>query len=249
MKILENIAYGLHPDQIMDIYLPEGTDFPTYVYFHGGGFERTRAAKDAGKNMATYLAAHGIAVVCVEYRKYPEAVYPEFIRDCAAATAWAHKHMKEYGAGEKLFVGGSSAGGYASMMLCFDKRWLAPYKLPANAVTGYFHDAGQPTTHFNVLRERGIDSRRVIVDDAAPLYHIGDAAEYPPMHFIVSDNDMANRYEQTMLVLGTLKHLGYDMTKVSYQIMHGKHCQYVRELDENGESVFGKLAMAFFSTL
>ena len=135
------------------------------------------------------------------------------------------------------------------MMLCFDKRWLAPYKLPADAVTAYFHDAGQPTTHFNVLRERGIDSRRVIVDEAAPLYHIGESEAYPTMHFIVSDNDMANRYEQTMLVLGTLKHLGYDMSKVSHQVMHGKHCQYVRELDENGESVFGKLALAFFSQL
>ena len=53
MKKLENVVYGLHPDQIMDIYLPEGTDFPTYVYIHGGGFELTGADKTAGKNMAT----------------------------------------------------------------------------------------------------------------------------------------------------------------------------------------------------
>ena len=100
-----------------------------------------------------------------------------------------------------------------------------------------------------LLRERGIDPRFIRVDEAAPLYHIGEAAQYPPMHFIVSDNDIANRYEQTMLVLGTLKHLGYDMSRVSYRVMHGKHCQYVRELDEKGESIFGKMTLEFFQSL
>ena len=135
------------------------------------------------------------------------------------------------------------------MMLCFDKRWLAPHKLPADAISGYFHDAGQPTTHFNILRERGMDSRRVIVDEAAPLFHIGEIDHYPPMHFVVSDNDIPNRYEQTMLVIGTLKHLDYDMTHVSFQVMQSKHCRYVRALDENEESVFGKLILDWISTL
>lgn len=249
MKVLENVSYGLHPEQIMDIFLPEGNNFPVFVYFHGGGFEVTGATKSKGHIMAKYLAEKGIAVICVEYRKYPEAVYPEFIRDCAATVAWAYNNMGEYGGNEKLFVGGSSAGGYASMLLCFDKRWLAPYKLPAEAVKGYFHDAGQPTTHFNVLRERGINPKRVIVDEDAPLYHIGELPEYPPMHFVVSDDDIPSRYEQTMLVMSTMKHLGYDMSKVSYQVMHSKHTRYVQKLDEDGESVYGKIIYGFLSHL
>lgn len=249
MKLLQDISYGLHPDQKLDLYLPEGDGFATFVYFHGGGFERTGADKTKGQLMAQHLANHGIAVVCAEYRKYPEAVYPEFIRDCAACVGWAHRNIAEYGGSGKLFVGGSSAGGYASMMLCFDKRWLAPHKLPAGTICGYFHDAGQPTTHFNVLRERGLDSRRVVVDESAPLFHIGEAAEYPPMHFLGADNDIASRYEQTMLVLSTLKHLGYDMSRVSHQVVPGGHCKYVKAIDENGESVFGKLVFAFLSKL
>lgn len=249
MRVIENISYGLHPEQILDLYLPDGDGFSTFVYFHGGGFERSGADKTKGSVMAEYLAERGVAVACVEYRKYPQAVYPEFLRDCAASVAWARENMGTYGAGEKLFVGGSSAGGYASMMLCFDKRWLAPYKFPENAVAGYFHDAGQPTVHFNVLRERGMDPKRVVVDEDAPLYHIGERAGYPPMRFIVSDNDIPGRYEQTMLVLSTMKHQGYDMSRVSYQLMHGKHTQYVREYDENGESVYGKLIFEFLSAL
>lgn len=245
MKILQDISYGFHPSQKLDVYLPEGQDFPVFVYIHGGGFEARD--KTFGKVMAEYLAEHGVGVVCLGYRMYPEAAYPDFIRDSAAAVAWAYKHMPEYGAGKKFFVGGSSAGGYASMLLCFDKRWLAPYKLPAGFVTGWFHDAGQPTTHFNVLRERGVDSRRVVVDEAAPLYHIGDLPSYAPMHFLVSDDDIPSRYEQTMLVMSTMKHLGYDMSSVSYEVLHGKHCRYIMEKDENGDSVLGKLVLNFLS--
>ena len=65
--------------------------------------------------------------------------------------------------------------------------------------------------HYNVLREENIDSRKVIINEKAPLYHVGDAKEYVPMLFIVSDNDMKNRYEQTMVLISTLEHFEYDM--------------------------------------
>ncbi len=107
------------------------------------------------------------------------------------------------------------------------------------------HDAGQPTAHFNVLRERGVDSRRVIVDETAPLYHIGTADTLPPMLFIVSDDDMEGRYEQTRLVLATLRHFRYNMARVYYREMHGKHCAYVRKTDKNGDSVLGHLVLEF----
>ena len=100
------------------------------------------------------------------------------------------------------------------------------------------------TCHFNVLRERGIDTRRVIINDSAPLYHIGEDEQYPPMLIIVSDNDMQNRYEQTMLLVSTLKHFGHSKN-VQLKIMNGGHCAYVNAVDQNGESVFGKLVMGF----
>ena len=77
-------------------------------------------------------------------------------------------------------------------------------------ISGYVHDSGQPTAHFNVLKEKGMDFRRVIVDETAPLYFVGLEKEYPPMLFIVADQDMENRYEQTVLVLSTMDHFGYD---------------------------------------
>ncbi|MBR6792932.1 MAG: hypothetical protein IKM48_01065, partial [Clostridia bacterium] len=134
--------------------------------------------------------------------------------------------------------------GYLTMMLCFDKRWLGAHGLSPMDFDGFIHDAGQPTAHFNVLKERGIDSRRVIVDDSAPLYHIGVDEEYPPMLFIVSDNDMENRLEQTQLVISTLKHFGHEREML---LVHGKHCEHGRVVDEKGVNPFAKMILDFIN--
>ncbi len=242
MKIIKDITYVKDSTsaQILDVYLPEENEFDVFVYIHGGGIEA--GDKTAGANFAEFLTDRGTALVSINYRMYPTASYPDFIKDSAAAVAWAKKNMESYGKVRNFFVGGSSAGGYISMMLCFDKKWLAPYKISPDSITGYIHDAGQPTAHFNVLRERGIDSRRVIIDETAPLYYIGTAEKLSPMLFIVSDNDMQNRYEQTMLTISTLKHFKYDMDKVDLKVMNGTHCAYVGRIDEDGMPAFGKIA-------
>ena len=229
MKVIKDICYGKYDfdRRKLDVYLPDAEEFPVFIYFHGGGLEC--GDKSLIETAATELANSGVAVVSANYSLYPDAVYPDFIRDAAAAVAWTKKHINEYGKCEHFYVGGSSAGGYLSMMLCFDRKYLAPHKLTPMDFDGFIHDAGQPTAHFNVLRERGIDSRRVMVDDSAPLYHIGIASEYPNMLFIVSDDDMPGRFVQTELVIATLRHFGYDEEKVDVRVMHGKHCHYVRQ--------------------
>ena len=247
MKTIENIRYA--NKQCLDLYLPEGERFDLFVYFHGGGLEKGDKGGTATRLAAPYLTANGVAMASCNYRMYPDAQYPDFVRDAAAAVHWLSNNIGTYGSCKRIFVGGSSAGGYLSMMLCFDGRWYAECGDLPVPVVGYFHDAGQPTCHFNVLRERGIDRRRLIVDDSAPLFHIGTAAEYPPMMLVVSDDDMKNRLEQTQLVLSTLRHFGYDEGKIHYRLMHGKHCAYCKAADENGEPVLGKLILEFIQAV
>ncbi len=235
-----------HPQQRLDIHLPdEGAAFPVFIYFHGGGFERGDKAVEKLTPFYRYMTEKGIAVVTCNYRMYPEAKYPEFIEDGAEAVAWVKARFGEYAKMEQLFVGGSSAGGHLSMILCFDKRWLAAHGISPLEIDGFLHDAGQPTCHFRMLKERGIDPKRILVDEAAPLYHVGTDEKYPRMKFIVSDDDMKNRYEETMLMLSALEKFGHTAPEVTSQVMHGKHCGYLGAVDEVGESVFGKICAGF----
>ena len=240
MKTFTDVCYCETHKLYLDIYLPECQNFPVFVYFHGGGLER--GDKGTQKVVYQYLADHGLAVVAPNYRMYPGARYPDFLEDGAKAVAWTIENIGTYGTATDLYVGGSSAGGYISQMLCFDASWLSAHAIEPSAIAGYLHDAGQPTCHYKVLRERGLDSRRVIIDETAPLYHIDDKRPYPPMHIIVSDNDMPNRYEQTMLLMSTLKQFGHT-ENVTLTVMEGKHCAYVRAVDENGDSILGKLVL------
>lgn len=242
MKVLTDIVYN-NKGQRLDLYLPDSAFDCVFVFFHGGGLEA--GSKDPMPVFAPYLLERNIAVISADYRMYPNAKFPEFIEDSADAVAWAFRHIREYGNCNRLFVGGSSAGGYLSMMLCFNPHWLENVGVDPAAVAGYIHDAGQPTSHFNVLREQGLDTRRVIVDETAPLYYVGLQESYRPMLFLVSDDDMTNRYEQTVLMLSTLKHFGHDIAES--RVLHGTHCQHDNTLDENGDSVFGKLIFDFIS--
>ena len=134
------------------------------------------------------------------------------------------------------------------MMLCFDRQYLASVGLDNTAISGYFHDAGQPTTHFNVLRERGLNTRFCIIDEAAPIYHVGRSERYVPQLFFIAEQDMVCRYEQTLLLLKPLESLGYDMSTVKLEYMEGyKHCQYVRTILEDGTSPFGIKVMQFLT--
>ncbi len=174
MRVIKDVRYSsLYPVNL-DIYLPDAEEFDVFIYFHGGGLSAGMKDDDCIVEFSTQLAQNGIAAISADYRMYPEASFPDFIKDAAAAVAYAVENMETYGKPKRFFVGGSSAGGYISMMLCFDKRFLAPYEIDPASLGGFIHDAGQPTSHFNVLREKGIDTRRVVVDETAPLFHSTD---------------------------------------------------------------------------
>lgn len=251
MRTYKDIPYTDSEDtRLIDLYLPDGECSAVFLYFHGGGLEwgsREEAANIPG--FIDDMTSAGFGVASAEYRMYPEAKFPEFIEDAALAVKFMKTHIGEYCDCKKLIVGGSSAGGYISMMLCYDKKYLESVGISPNDIDGYVFDAGQPTVHFRVLKERGIDYRKIIVDDAAPLYHVGDAESYPPIQLIVSDNDIDNREEQTYLLIGTMKHFRYDISKVHLAKTHGKHVWYTKAPTENGSSVYGNIIIPFIKSI
>ena len=240
MRSIFDLAYK--ENLFLDLHVPESDSFDLFVYFHGGGLKNGR--RGGVEVFAKTLAKRNIATASVEYRMYPDAKFPDFIVDCADSIRYLKDNISQYGKCGKIYVGGSSAGGYLSMMLCFDKRYLNAVGLEPTDIDAYIHDAGQPTSHFNVLKELGKDSKRVIVDETAPMYFVGLEETYSPMLFIVSDNDMFGRYEQTMLMVKTLEHFGHA-DKVQTQVMNGKHCAYVYKADEDGEGILAKVILSF----
>lgn len=95
-----------------------------------------------------------------------------------------------------------------------------------------------------------MNPNRTIVDEAAPLYYIdGPGKYYPPMHFVVADNDMKNRYEQTMLTLSSLRNFGYDMSKITLSVMENcTHCSYWKNINDDGRIIIPNMITDFIKS-
>lgn len=211
---LSNILYRHDDPQLddyarercrLDIYVPEGKqDFPTVVWFHGGGLT------GGNKSIPARLKGQGIAVVGVNYRLSPKVKVEDCIRDAAAATAWVFRNIKDYGGRpEAIFVSGHSAGGYLTSMIGFDKRWLEEEGIDADDIAGLIPFSGHTITHFTARKEVGVGEKQALVNDLAPLYHArGDA---PPTLLISGDREleMLGRYEENAYFWRMLKVNGH----------------------------------------
>jgi acetyl esterase/lipase len=139
------IAYMPGPRHTLDIYAPArragAVDHPVVVFFYGGGWE----AGDRGlyRFVGAELAARGILTVIPDYRLYPEAVFPAFMEDAAAAVAWTRAHAAQYdGDPSRLFLMGHSAGGQIATLLALDGEYLAAAGMSTTEIAGVIGLAG-----------------------------------------------------------------------------------------------------------
>lgn len=244
----KNISYGPLEIQKLDYYKSSSyAEEPLFIYFHGGGLEGGDRG-NGGSAPFDYLAERGISVVSADYRIYPEAHFPDFITDAALCVAWCVENLQY----RKMFIGGQSAGGYISMMLAFDRRYLGKYGIDSydgNTVSGYYFDAGQPTVHYNVLHERGLDTRLIRVDEAAPVYFIEEfpkSGTLPKYEITVSDNDMPCRLEQNLMLRRTAINFGCCEENIRFTVMEGfAHCGYGGVIDDDGLPKYGRMIERF----
>lgn len=209
---LKSISYHLaekpveDPEKrcVVDLRLPEEKEgFATLVWFHGGGL--TGGNRDFPK-----YDGKGVAFVSVGYRLSPQVPCPVIIEDAAAAIAWTIRHIAEYGGDpKKVFIGGHSAGGYLTMLVGMDARWLKPYGLAPSDIAGIIPVSGQVTTHFRVKEVRGITGVPLlpVIDEFAPLHYL--SKDLPPICLITGDRriEFKCRVEENDLMFITLKNL------------------------------------------
>lgn len=210
----ETDAYRLERCKL-DVYYPENKkDFSTIVWFHGGGME------GGSKFVPRELTDQGFAVVAVNYRLSPKAKNPAYIEDAAEAVAWTFRNIEKYGGRkDRIFVSGHSAGGYLTLILAMDKKYMAAYGADADSVAAYLPVSGQTVTHFTIRKERGLPNGIPIIDEFAPVNKA--RKDTAPVVLITGDKnlEMADRYEENALLASVLKNIGNQ--KVSLYELQG----------------------------
>jgi len=195
---------------VLDIYYPKSIkNFATIIWFHGGGLT------SGNKEFPEALMDKGVCIVAVNYRLNPKVNSPKYIEDAAASVSWVFNNIHNFGGDTSLiFVSGHSAGGYLTLMIGLDKKWLKAYDIDANRIAGLVPLSGQTITHFTVRKERGIAEKQPIIDDLAPLYHVrGDA---PSLLLVTGDREfeLLGRYEENAYLMRMMKVSGHNKTKL-----------------------------------
>lgn len=192
----------------LDLYLPnQRTGFPSLVWFHGGGLTAGNKKDLTTIAIARVLNRAGIAVAVANYRLNPQATFPAYVQDAAAAFAWVHDHIAQYGGDPaKVFMGGHSAGAYLTSLVAMDPRYLKKFGLDQTALAGLVPVSGQMLTHFTVRKERGIADHTVTADEAAPIYY--SRKETPPFLIIFGDHDWPARLEENQYFAAMQRSLG-----------------------------------------
>ncbi|MDQ2926833.1 MAG: alpha/beta hydrolase, partial [Pseudomonadota bacterium] len=130
-----DVCYDAPSGQCLDIFSAPGPGLkPVFVFIHGGYWRML--SKNESTFMAGALTRRGISVAIVDYTLAPAVKLPEIVRQVRRSIAWLYKNGSAHGLDpDRIFVGGSSAGGHLTGALVAG-GWHEAFGLPDDAIKG-----------------------------------------------------------------------------------------------------------------
>ncbi|NQT13104.1 MAG: carboxylesterase family protein [Planctomycetes bacterium] len=196
---------GIDPKLLsLDVYTAKDAERrrpgPVMVYVHGGGWQR--GDKAAVGRKAEFFTGEGWVLVSVNYRLLPEGKHPSNADDVAAALAWVHEHVAEYGGdARRIFLMGHSAGCHLVSLVATNGRHLEKADKSLDLVRGVValdtqaYDIPKlvqgrlsPALYVDVFGE-DVQTQR----DASPIHHVANDKGIPPFLICYSSGMGARR--------------------------------------------------------
>ncbi|HVP86163.1 MAG TPA: alpha/beta hydrolase [Rhizomicrobium sp.] len=211
-RVERDLAYGAHPRNRLDLYIPEGlrAPAPMILFFYGGSWQS--GEKGLYRAFGEAFTSKGIVVAVADYRLYPDARYPDFVEDSVEAFRFLRKSAGDYGGDpEKLFLAGHSAGAYNAMMLVCDPSYL---RGDLSGVRGVIGISGPydflPLKDPALIEIFGGDKR----EETQPIKKV--STQYPPMLLITGAKDRTVSPRNTKRMAEKLRSFGTEVTEIFY---------------------------------
>ena len=211
---VKDVAYedvpGVDPALVsLDVYPPaHGCPAPVVIWVHGGGWR----IGDKGNQMpdkVKLLNDAGYVIVSVNYRltdpASPDPVrYPTHDEDVAAAVAWVHDNVAEYGGDPaRLALMGHSAGAQIVASVATDERYLGAHGLGLDALrcaapldTEGYDVAGPAGAGIDIYRNVFGDDPATWAD-ASPQSHVAAGKGIPPFLLVERGTPARRRAAET----------------------------------------------------
>jgi acetyl esterase/lipase len=186
-----------HSKHRLDLFLPDGENWPALVFVHGGGLtegDKSLAVHgaDVYQNIGRFYASQGIGTAVINYRLQPEVTWREQAADVAHAVAWVRENIDRWGGRhDAIFLFGHSAGATLSANVALNPAPLAEAGLTPSIlcgvipVSGAAYDLSDSRTYelggnraFYESRFRAGDPDSSWVREASPVNYV--TSEAPP---------------------------------------------------------------------
>ncbi len=214
--IANNVAYGIAKRQTLDIYAPEigGTNLPVMVFVYGGSWKNGK--KEDYSFAGHAFASKGYITVLIDYRLVPDVTYPAFVDDTVLALAWVSENINKYrGDGQKIFVGGHSAGAYNAVMAVMSQEAQARVQFDPAGIVGVIGLAGP----YDFLPLKGEVTRNAFgrAQDLPATQPINLVREGLPAFFLATGTgDTTVKQRNTEELAKRLKAVGVPVTEHYY---------------------------------
>jgi acetyl esterase/lipase len=184
--------------QSLDVYRPRGlardaASRPVLVMVHGGGWKGgDKASSGVVEPKASWCVGQGGLFVSVNYRLSPKVRHPAHVLDVAAALAWVHDHIAEYGGDpERIAIMGHSAGAHLVALVASDPRRLGAFGKSLAIIKGVVcldtaaFDLPRGVADYDLTgRRSGLYERafgdRAAQADASPTLRLKEGQALPP---------------------------------------------------------------------
>jgi acetyl esterase/lipase len=238
---------GVDPSLLsLDVSAPaDADDLPVMVFIHGGTWRAGDKASFRRAPMPGYFAGEGFVFVNINYRLSPAVQHPVHVQDVAAALAWVHSNISEYGGDpDGIYVMGHSAGAHLANLVAVSPRYLeaegkdlsilkgavvldtAAYDLP-QTMKGMM---GRPASPYRLAF--GDDSK--VWEDASPYHQAQEHEDLPPHSLVYAWGPSAGKGGTVERMAGMLRSKGVR-TEVVNAFQYKSHRSLARELGAPGD--------------
>ena len=218
--VSKDILYGDKPLQDLDIYYPKplaqamkaesaiDKSYPMVVFVHGGSWESGN--KEEYAFVGQSLAQAGYVTAVINYRKAPENVYPDYVKDAAQAIAWSYDNAKSFHADpNRLAVIGHSAGAFNAVAAVANEDFLAPYGMKPKDLGAVIGIAGPYSYDFRQYDSATAFGANVTPDEVMPDRQI--KGEQPPYLLLTAEKDKVVHITNAIKMTEALKAAGVNV--------------------------------------
>jgi acetyl esterase/lipase len=238
VTVYANLAYGTHPDQVLDLCKIEATNIPqpVLVLIHGGGW--TAGDKSSYTDLCKQYAARGIATAAINYRLFNKVSkvnrWPSQIVDAQLAVRWLRVHATQHNLNAtKICAYGDSAGAHLALLLgSLNTEWPSADAIlhsevssSVACVVNNFGPTDLPNSALPLLNTaKDLVATDIAIDmdnalkNASPLFYVNPSTS-PTLIVQGNDDTLVPKFQSTSLRDAML----INGVKVEYLEYNGGH--------------------------